>query len=176
MRTFVGLILALTSCSSDETTAEGQVRERASMFQRRLQAELQGAMAQGGPVAAVTVCSERAQAIATECSGDGLRVRRVGTRVRNPANTPGEQDQVALDQLAQQPDCDLLSLPAGEDGVARHYLPLRVQPLCLVCHGDAAAMPQALRDVLQQRYPQDAATGYVAGDLRGAVVVESSAR
>jgi hypothetical protein len=35
-------------------------------------------------------------------------------------------------------------------------------------------LPQAARDALSQRYPQDHATGYVLGDLRGAVVVEAA--
>jgi hypothetical protein len=45
---------------------------------------------------------------------------------------------------------------------------LATAPLCLVCHGDAAAQPPELRARLHELYPADAATGYRAGELRGA--------
>jgi hypothetical protein len=43
--------------------------------------------------------------------------------------------------------------------------PIFVQPLCLTCHGTELA-PE-LEAAIEQHYPSDEATGYVAGDLRG---------
>ena len=39
--------------------------------------------------------------------------------------------------------------------------------------GILAAMPQELRDALSKHYPQDQATGYRNGDLRGALWAEA---
>ena len=43
-------------------------------------------------------------------------------------------------------------------------------PLCLTCHG--AALSPDVEAALAESYPEDHATGYSAGDLRGAFVVE----
>jgi hypothetical protein len=49
--------------------------------------------------------------------------------------------------------------------------PIRVQAMCLSCHGDPAGIPAEVKEILASRYPKDLATGYKAGDLRGAVSV-----
>ena len=56
--------------------------------------------------------------------------------------------------------------PAGQ--AMRYRKPIMTGPLCLTCHGEVATQPSALRDVLMREYPHDAATGYAAGELRGA--------
>jgi hypothetical protein len=38
-----------------------------------------------------------------------------------------------------------------------------------MCHG--SDVPEAVAEAIAKRYPQDRATGYSAGDLRGAFVV-----
>jgi hypothetical protein len=42
----------------------------------------------------------------------------------------------------------------------------------VLCHGPVAQIPPAVQDGLRQRYPFDAAVGYAAGDLRGAVSIK----
>ena len=46
-----------------------------------------------------------------------------------------------------------------------------VQPVCLSCHGDKQVMSKELKNALQQHYPNDAATGFNAGEIRGAFSV-----
>ena len=53
----------------------------------------------------------------------------------------------------------------------QYLRPLLVQRACLACHGDPATFSPEVRAVLARRYPQDRATGYAVGDLRGAVSV-----
>ena len=43
------------------------------------------------------------------------------------------------------------------------------QPLCTVCHGRNLA--EEVAGILGDAYPHDRATGYEAGELRGAFVV-----
>ena len=47
---------------------------------------------------------------------------------------------------------------------------IRVEAACLMCHGDNIAPPIAGR--LASLYPDDRATGFLEGDLRGLVWVE----
>ena len=42
-------------------------------------------------------------------------------------------------------------------------------PLCLQCHGEAIAPPVA--EKITKLYPEDKATGFREGDIRGAFVV-----
>ena len=46
-----------------------------------------------------------------------------------------------------------------------------IQPVCLGCHGSASDIPASLAKKIRLEYPQDRATGYSVGKLRGAVVV-----
>ncbi len=180
MRTllFVAFMLSVaTACSKDDRElAEfaASATRRAGAFQLALRTELTQAMQQGGPAAAILVCSQRATLLATNASDDGQIVRRIGTRVRNVGNSPSTEDLRAINTLGERTQNDDAPLRArGDDGRMRLYLPIRVTEACLTCHGDAAALAPEVREELARRYPDDKATGYAVGDLRGAVVVEA---
>jgi hypothetical protein len=50
--------------------------------------------------------------------------------------------------------------------------PIVVQSKCLFCHGSSEQIPEPIRMVLKKHYPFDAAIGYKAGELRGAVSIK----
>jgi hypothetical protein len=147
-------------------------------FQKELGAALQSALAAGGPVAAIEVCREAAPAIATRASRDsGWAVRRVGTRVRNAAT--GRPDAWESAQLAdferrlaagERPESVEILAIVDDGGVPtqRYMRAIVTAPPCLLCHGDPSAQPADLRVKLAEQYPDDRATGYRAGELRGA--------
>lgn len=172
------LFLAIASSegsaeSDDLTRARGAANELSTVLKSRLTKEL-GA---GGPVAAAKVCSEVAQTIAAAHSRDGVTVRRVSERWRNPADRPDEWEAARLVELEAALAAG--ALPAEvvetrvEEGVEvlRYLQPLRVGELCLTCHGDPASFSPELRQLLAERYAADRAVGYRVGDLRGAVSV-----
>lgn len=134
--------------------------------------QLKAALEAGGPVAAVTLCQGVAMPL-TEAAGqdhEGVSVRRTTLRPRNPANEPDDTDRAVLEAMvASQPPVAEIR---REEGAARYYRPLIVQELCLKCHGDPAGFPEELRETLAQLYPDDAATGYSLGELRGAIRVD----
>lgn len=143
-----------------------------------LQGMLLRALAEGGPEAAIAFCADSAQARTARHQAAGIRVGRVGTRVRNPANTPDSVEAAVLAAFAAAraaggiPADTSFVRPAPGGGWELHYLrPIVVAEPCLVCHGDPAGIPGPVREVLAARYPADRATGYAAGDLRGAVSV-----
>ncbi len=131
----------------------------------------------GGPAKAIAVCSEVAPAIAARLSRDGLTVRRVGTRVRNPANVPDRFEAAVLARWQQgigrgvAPHEEDAWVEAGGVRRLRVMRPIMTGRLCLACHGEASSLDPAVRAALAERYPADRATGYRDGDLRGAVSV-----
>ena len=43
-----------------------------------------------------------------------------------------------------------------------------VQPVCLTCHGNEQVIIDDVKNIILTNYPNDKATGYTAGELRGA--------
>lgn len=169
-----------------EDTAEGTSRDRAleraravaDALTKDLMGELMSELSAGGPGEAIRVCSEVAQGIAAEHSTGGMTVRRVSRKVRNPADRPDPYEAEQLERLAvlhernELPE-EVSEVVEGEAGsrTLRYLRPITVKPLCLRCHGDPETFAPEVRQVLTERYPEDEATGYRAGDLRGAVSV-----
>lgn len=179
LRRLVLLVALLPAAGVQADPASAQDIERAQSaiaeLATALKSELQAAMQTGGPAEAVSVCHTQASAIgAALAERTGLDVGRVGTRVRNPANTPSPAEakvlasfQHALEQGAALGD---LQWSQAENGDFVYMKAIGVEPLCLQCHGDD--LDVALDAQLLALYPDDQARGYAAGDLRGAFVVK----
>ena len=177
--------LLLGGCGRDEAARQDAARQDAARqamqsFGSALLAELQAAIAAGGAVEAIAVCSERAPAIAEAAARDGLSVRRIGTRVRNHAtNVPTADERAILARFAELPE-DRRATALEEHvhgGQVAYYAPIFIgSPLCLSCHGPAESLAPEVRSAIAARYPGDEATGYTLGDLRGAFVVEGARR
>ncbi|MCB9664249.1 MAG: DUF3365 domain-containing protein [Alphaproteobacteria bacterium] len=137
-----------------------------------LKARMQAAMAEGGPVHAVETCASVAPGLpASVQQMTGVTLGRSSLRLRNPANEAPGWVKAWLEAQGERPveGVDGLAAPA-EDGSAEVHVivPIGVDPLCLTCHGSAEQIPADVGSVIDDRYPQDAARGYAAGDLRGA--------
>ncbi|HSJ07397.1 MAG TPA: DUF3365 domain-containing protein [Longimicrobiales bacterium] len=141
---------------------------------QRLQAEL----ATGGAAGAVDFCARTALTLTDSLVADqpaGTAVRRTSTRIRNPSNAPDDLESVALawfDSVHAATGAIPQSLvqDAGPEEV-RFYRPLVVQPFCTQCHGPVDELAPGVQAILEQRYPDDHATGYRDGDLRGVIRV-----
>ena len=144
-------------------------------FQKRLGHELKSAMTSGGPVNAISVCKDQAQPIAEATSKKhNLVVRRVSLKPRNPADSPDIIDRQVLNDFAENfstKEMKPLEKQVNLDnGKARYYKSIAIKPLCLACHGET--IHDEVKKKLNSLYPNDLATGYKPGDLRGAFVVE----
>jgi hypothetical protein len=60
-----------------------------------------------------------------------------------------------------------VALGGGRHGYVE---PIVMQPLCVTCHGEEIAEP--LRQRIAELYPEDRATGFRVGELRGLFWVE----
>lgn len=179
---FVGLLFAGVALSSASEAQEKTGEAVAGALARRLTSVLQETMAKEGPVAAIAVCNLQALPLTAEVARAHPEVRglrRVGVRTRNPANAPDEMDRRALAALmaswkgAESAKGIVMSdrTPEGLERT-RYYRPLPTAPACLVCHGPSASIASPVAEALRKLYPRDEATGFGAGDLRGAIVVE----
>jgi len=138
-------------------------------FKRQLQEALRAGLAQG-PVEAVEACQLRAPEIPEALSVGGIRLGRSSQRLRNPANAPPNWVRPILDRYAQDPGDRAPKLAQLSTRRLGYAEPILVQPLCVTCHGVHLAPEVA--EKIAALYPEDAATGYEVGELRGVFWVE----
>ncbi|GAB4116611.1 MAG: DUF3365 domain-containing protein [Acidobacteriota bacterium] len=178
-----GELLEVTPAEREFISQTG--RGIASALMERLGGELQAALREGGPVHAISICSERALPLTAEITQahEGVSVKRVTSRYRNPANAPDPMEQLALQAFetaaaegSPLPGPLVQKLRRNDGTVYRYYQPLRAATLCLTCHGAPEQMPETLKAAIRERYPEDRAVGYKEGDFRGAIRVEFPVR
>lgn len=154
-----------------------RARQAASAFTQELLATLLSEIKAGGPVRALTVCSVKAQELARAYSQDGVTVRRVTLKPRNPANRPDEYEESQLVLLAHRWEKGKNAtetadwIQEGSRLMVRYMRPITVGDLCLTCHGPVEKLDPQVRAFLAEHYPEDEAVGYKVGDFRGAVSV-----
>jgi hypothetical protein len=135
---------------------------------KQLKAALVAAIDSGGPEAAIAVCHEQAPIIAAAVAeSQGVKIGRTSFKLRNQNNQPPEW---ARDLVAQQHGEPIWL--AGADGRLAGLLPIRLQPECEICHGVPTAIAEEILARIKESYPDDQATGFAAGDLRGWFWVE----
>ena len=161
----VAATVALPAAADDDAT-------RAAAYLAPFKQDLMGALKAGlaeGPAAAIDACRIEAPAIADRHSGDGVRIGRSSHRLRNPSNaTPDWVSPTLNAWLASE---DRTPVVVGIDADRLGYIePIIAKPLCLTCHGETLA--PAISERLEALYPDDQATGFSAGDLRGVFWVE----
>ncbi|WP_168567070.1 Tll0287-like domain-containing protein [Crateriforma spongiae] len=143
------------------------VAAKDDLFQT-LSGRLMEVMQTEGPVAAIRVCSEDAPKIAqTVADEHGVEIGRTSWKLRNPNNAPRDWVQPFVDEKV-----DLPQTVALEDGRLGVTFPIRLDVKCLMCHGGPDDMLDSVKPELAKRYPDDQATGFKAGDLRGMFWVE----
>lgn len=132
----------------------------------------------GGPASAVRVCSEVAQEMTREFNRHtGHHARRVSVKYRNPQNLPdGYEQQVLVRMEVENRQKHLgkeyVEVVKEENvKVLRYMRPLTVASVCINCHGPKETMTPEVKRMLAERYPEDRATGFQEGDLRGAISI-----
>jgi hypothetical protein len=177
------VLLALAACGRSASELERgepsaaeleRGRAIATSLKQTLLRELTAAMNRGLP-SAIEVCNVKAPAIAAELARDGASVGRATRRPRNPSNraTGWNADALTSFEAAQARGESLATARFSRrlpDGRIAYAEPLVIQELCVNCHGKVLAPD--VTAALATRYPDDQATGYAVGDLRGVLWVE----
>lgn len=186
MRILLAILpLLLTACKPPRETAQPEeppafdpatIKPELGSFATSLKGILMETLGNEGPVAAISFCKEKApQEAARFSERTGWKIRRTSLRLRNPANAPDEWERKQLETFqaevaAGKPAESLAfgeSLPATDDQPARYRFAKAIPtlPECALCHGSEIA-PE-INDILARDYPDDKATGFAVGDLRG---------
>ena len=164
----------------DKLAFEQQAEALSGKFAADLKKTLMAAVQSGGLSAGVQVCHSEAAKIAQSYSSNGWEIGRTSLKTRNHRNQPNAEQlhilQSFADKLAQGADISSLSqVSYNEDDKRYLYMkPIATQALCLACHGDNIE-PQ-LHSKIKALYPQDTATGFKLGDMRGAFTVTYQAQ
>lgn len=161
------LLLTSPACSRsklDETKWKEAGAEAVLPFKKNLKQALVAGL-EKGPVSAISACRMAAPQLADEASTAGVRVGRSSLALRNPANAPKPWVRPLLEAYEQSPDRREPIVVAIDDDTVGYVEPIFVQPLCVTCHGETLAPDLKAR--IDELYPEDQATGYAAGDLRG---------
>jgi hypothetical protein len=176
------LTFLLFSCASSQqkqplTQAEqaeliGQGNQIVQQSFQVLSAELKSALVEGGVQNAVGYCHLKASPIVDSISkAFNARISRISIKYRNPANSPDTLDLTIINAYARQLAEGQALQPhleySGNNVI--FYSPIVIQnPMCLLCHGEPGkTIDQANYDFIRSKYPDDLATGYQLGDLRG---------
>lgn len=176
-----GVLLALALAPSAARAApdldeyRGEARILVQQFTGALRTALQEAIAEGGLDHALGVCKTEAPEIARTMARQGVwLIGRTALRVRNPDNAPTpEEEAVLLDFQGRAKGDEKIAGMEFTEVTERqgkpffHYMQaIPLGELCAQCHGTHIDPDLAL--LIQGLYPEDRATGFEIGDLRGA--------
>lgn len=167
--------------AEEQAALAAEARKASGALIQKLGGELKTALGEAGTEGAIGVCKVRAPQIAAEVSKQfNFETRRVSPKNRNPAGAPDAWEAEAQASLekrlaaGEKPETldtwQVVSTPGGKQ--FRYAKALPVQPLCLTCHGDPAAIPAGVKARLAADYPLDKATGYGPGMVRGIVSIK----
>jgi len=148
--------------------------EVTGISQKALASKLKGAIEAGGVINAIEFCNLNAYPIIDSLEEVmGAEIRRVTIKSRNPKDDPDQLEKSILDayQNAHSKD-EILRDNVQSIGEGSHFLytkPIVIENnLCLVCHGvPGVELTTVNQQTILSFYPEDKATGYKIGDLRG---------
>jgi hypothetical protein len=176
-----GILALFAACGEDRKATEDAAIAKAEAaiaeLGTQLGGELKQALGEGGPAAAIKVCSEVAQQISREIGEKhGLTIRRTALRVRNPANAPDAWEKETLEKLEPlfndpKSEVSMDAIVLRESSEVRVLKPIRLQALCAMCHGAPERLDPEVIKTIEATYPDDKAVGFRPGDLRGAFSV-----
>jgi hypothetical protein len=194
------LVLAAALVAAQPPDPAAQARTTVAGLAAKLKSLLGDELAKGGFDGAVVACSTSAQKVTREfATQSGVDIRRVTLKARNSVNAPDAWERAQLEQweaalksgkpLPEEVWTTVEDPPTPSNrerreagspnrgpqaGTRYHRLmkPIVIQGMCVSCHGSDAQIPDSVKKQIAKSYHQDLATGYKAGDLRGAFSVK----
>lgn len=162
-----------TNLEQVQTLAMERGKEIASASQQALASNLKGAIQRGGIEEAFKFCNVQAMPITDSLSRVyDATVKRATLWVRNPKDEATEVEREILEayhaqmEAGETPEPRVVNL---DNDYVLYTQPIAIQNgLCLNCHGEVGTqVQQSTYQLIQERYPDDQATGHKMGDLRG---------
>lgn len=158
---------ALSSLSEIQQQQRQQAIAAKDKLFNSLLGELSKSIQTNGIANSIEVCKTRAPELAA-ATGDelGLRIGRTSFLLRNQNNKPPEwAESFVNDRVPTEVNVAL------NDGLGV-LLPIRLQEACIKCHGQSDSIAKEVAAAIEANYPDDAATGFAVGDMRGYFWIE----
>jgi hypothetical protein len=180
-----GTFLLLTACQPEDASGSNarigaeekshyleKSEALAGQLQKALGSRLMAAIKEGGPVNGIGVCQRIAQDITrmTSDEAENISISRTALRVRNPVNQADPDSQAVLAHWQERLKAKKALRPrvTEKEGSVIVHRPIMTAAICLQCHGPTEQIDKETLAILKQFYPEDQATGFAEGDLRGA--------
>ncbi len=143
-------------------------RQAKKALAERLMGTLKAAVKDGDWDRGVEVCKTAAPSLTQSVSEElQVEIGRTSFAVRNPSNAPRDWAEPWVEKKVEE---DVI-LRADSGGI-RYLSPIQLAEPCVTCHGTAEQIPDDVSVMLSEKYPEDQATGFQPGDLRGYFWVE----
>ncbi len=134
---------------------------------QRLMKKVTEAVSKDGHVGGIKACKIEAPAIASAVSQEhNIQVGRTSYKLRNPENAPKDWVKPVVDAKYDKP------IVFTKDQTVGLVSPIKLGEMCTSCHGTKDKLAEGVSAELATLYPQDQATDFNAGDLRGWFWVE----
>jgi len=173
---FACVVIACTRNVDEELALS---REVSKQLGSQLKSKLVSTMQSSGPEAAISVCNLEAINISAEVSNKFyLKVGRTSLKIRNTENQADawETKKLIWFETQKASGVDIKTLETSEiikengKNVFRYMKAIPMQEQCTLCHGTTIA--PSIAEKINGLYPQDQATAFEVGDIRGAFTVK----
>jgi len=139
---------------------------------KAFKSKIEAVAAKDGLSGVVDFCQKNALKL-TDSMGKAHHVviKRTSHKLRNPNNKPDIDEEAVLNeylklQKEQKPMTPVVMKDAK--GYVHFYAPIKLKNACLKCHGTPGQeIPEKIAQLIKEKYPNDQATGFKAGELRG---------
>ena len=180
----IALFVASTISACSKSNFDEELilsREVSKELGTKLKRKLVNTIQSSGPDSAIAVCNLEAIKISEDISNrNNLEVGRTSLKIRNLANTPDVWETKQLEWFSSQQTSgiDIKTLEKSEivkekgKKIFRYMKAIPMQEPCMLCHGEVISA--GLKEKINDLYPQDQATGYKPGQIRGAFTIKKS--
>lgn len=174
--TFGLALLAFSACNNNKPEPLSNDKKTSLMVlgdsisaqaQHALLQNVAEAIQKGGTDYAVTFCNIRAVPLTDSIAASfNVAIKRLSDKNRNPNNAIQTQmDSIAWNKIKSEKAGFVEQDKTGE---IYYYKPILIAaPACIKCHGNQTDITESTQKILAQKYPNDKATDYKMGDLRG---------
>lgn len=161
---------ALVTIDTTTVIEEGQEISKAAF--RTLSSNLKQSMEEGGIEYALQFCNIEAMPLTDSLSSNyGVELRRASHKPRNPVNHADSLEMETIKYYLRQieENGELKPVIQVHDKTISYHAPIRItNQLCLNCHGKRGTdIAESDLETIQELYPEDDATGFEMGELRG---------
>jgi hypothetical protein len=139
---------------------------------KEIKGQLKAQLKDGGPIQAIPFCNEQAIPITRSLSDKfNVTIKRTSDKLRNQQNAPSERELEIIQDYKNSLANNEQLIPIVEldyNNKKHFYSPILLKAECLICHGKLnESINSETAVIVNSLYPNDKATGYKEGDLRG---------